>query len=108
MAACNHHGTQSGPMSSNVFSIMAHYKQDDRNTGCTTTYYYIQHLHLHSVSQETRQDHFEKETQISQTNETQKDLEQKSKFRKQRSKKGNTQTHHHEQYKSKYINEIKE
>lgn len=56
-----------------IFSVMDRYKQDDRNTGCIHTYYFIRHLHLHSKTQEAEQHHFEKETQFSQTNEPQKD-----------------------------------
>lgn len=55
MAACNHPGTQSGPSGLSFLSIMARCKQDDRNTGCTHTYYCIRHLHLHSASQEAEQ-----------------------------------------------------
>lgn len=39
---------------------MGRYKQDDRNTGCIHTYYFIRHLHLHSETQEAEQHHFEK------------------------------------------------
>lgn len=31
---------------------MDRYKQDDRNTGCIHTYYFIRHLHMHSETQE--------------------------------------------------------
>lgn len=55
-----------------IFSVMGRYKQDDRNTGCIHTYYFIRHLHLHSETQEAEQHHFEKVTQISQSNEPQK------------------------------------
>lgn len=77
---------------------MASYKQDDRNTGWIHTYYFILHLHLHSVSQEAEQQRFEKETLISKTNEQQKRQKISSKFRKQKwgKKKEITQTQHNE------------
>lgn len=41
-----------------IFPVMDRYKQDDRNTGCIHTYYFIRHLHLHSETQEAEQRHF--------------------------------------------------
>lgn len=43
-----------------ILSVMGCYKQDDRNTGCIHTYYFIRHLHLHSETQEAEQHHVEK------------------------------------------------
>lgn len=41
-----------------IFPVMDRYKQDDRNTGCIHTYYFIRHLHLQSETQEAEQRHF--------------------------------------------------
>lgn len=74
---------------------MDHYKQDDRNTGCIHSYYYfIRHLHLHSETEEAEQRHYEKETQISQTNGSREDkhVEQKGKVKNRTETKGKHNT----------------
>lgn len=52
---------------------MDQHKQDDRNTGCIHTHYFIWHLHLHlnSKTQEAEQHQIEKETEVLQINEPQ-------------------------------------
>lgn len=58
-----------------IFPVMDRYKQDDRNTGCIHTYYFIRHLHLHSETQEAEQRHFWKKKKISPTNKPQKETD---------------------------------
>lgn len=85
MAACNHPGTQSGPSGVSFLSIMARCKQDDRNTGCIHTYYFIRHLH--SASQEAEQHQSEKETPTSHTNEPQREERNRNNDRKSKNRK---------------------